>query len=349
MRIATSCRILLALAALLLVCDTALAQRNNLELGDAAPGLDIEAWFNGQEVAIQDHHTYVVVFFSTSDSKSERVITQLSKMGGAMAGEPFQIIGVTDDEASAVERFAQKLGDQLTFPLAVDRRGSTKRSWFNAASMESVPAVFIVDKRGRIQYMGDPFDDEFLEVLELVLTKRYDANLYKQAQAQMQAIKRSRQMRNWRQCLRYLDDLIKVDKYAFAPMALDKFEILLVDMNEPERAYEYAKQVRMDYADDPELLMWLAEKIVEDPKIPDEQRELDLALELVQAAQPMFAEQEPERYAMEAKVRFHRGEYEQAVRLQRKAYFVAPVPQKDHYRRLLTEYMSAARRQSRTP
>jgi len=337
-------RFLIALAGALLFTSVAGAQYNDLSLGDAAPGLDIEQWLNGSEVTIEDGRTYVVLFFSIEGNDSVRAISILHKLGGAMAGEPFRIIGVTEADAKAVEQFALRHGGGASFPFAVDRRGSTKRNWYNAASLEIMPAAFIVDKRGRIQYMGDPLDDEFLEVLELVLTKRYDANLYEQAEPVFQAIKRSREMRNWRQCLRYLDDLIKTDKYAFAPQVLEKFEVLLVDMNEPERAYEYVGQVMNEYADDPELMLWLAEKIVDDPRIPDEHRNLDVALALVQQAQPQLAQNEPDRFAAEAKVRFHRGEYQQAVRLQRKAYFAAPVPQKERYRKVLTTYMEDARR-----
>ncbi len=335
-------------ALVILSCSvSAHAQRESLELGDQAPGLDVEVWL-GPEVSIQNGFTYVVLFFSTQDSRIEQTFNMLSKLYEANKSEGLNVFAVADEEEDVVRNYVQRLGDFANFPVAVDRRGSSSRNWIGASELEKTPAVFLVDKRGILQYIGDPLAQDFGDILELVVTKRYDAKLYKQADPAIKAMKTARRMRNWRMCLKYLDDLIDTDNYAFAPKVLDKFEVLLVDMGEKERAYEYAREVMVKYATDFELLYWLAEKIVEDSKIPDDKRDLDVALELVQIAAPQIDANDPDRYSTIAKVHFHRGEFREAVQMQRKAYLTSPPLRKENFEKVLRTYMEQARRSSKS-
>lgn len=330
---------------MLCLAPSALGQRTELKLGDPAPGLDIETWINGQETSIENGYTYIVLFFSTEDTAIDRIVIALNKVYENNRSEGLLVLGITDDDEDVARPYVQRKGELMTFTVGIDRRSSTNRSWIGASGIEKTPAVFLIDKRGLIQYMGDPLSPEFPDVLKLVVEQRYDAKLYEQAKPALQAIKTARRMRNWRMCLKYIDDLIDTDQYAFAPKVLEKFEVLLVDMNEPDRAYEYAREMMTKYADDPELLIWFAEKIVDDPVIPREKRDLDVALEMIKTAAPQIDPNDPDRYAAEAKVHFHRGEYMEAVQQQRKAYLISPPKRKPAFERVLRSYMEAARQE----
>ena len=159
----------LILAALAYITPSAAAQHNTLDVGDEAPGLDIASWPKGAEVAIEPGRTYVVLFFSTEERKSGLMFLQFSKMHAAGADNGLIVLGISEDEAEAVEGFVLGAGNQITFPIGVDNRAATSRNWYNATEHKELPVVFIVDKRGVIQYIGKPSDKKFPEVLELVL------------------------------------------------------------------------------------------------------------------------------------------------------------------------------------
>ncbi len=88
----------------------------------------------------------------------------------------------------------------------------------------------------------------------------------------------------------------------------------------------------------------LAEKIGSDPKIPTEARDMDLALELAEAARSVAGRHDPKALATLALVHYRRGELDEAIEYQKQAYFVALPNCKPDYRRDLKVYQGAAKR-----
>ena len=44
----------------------------------------------------------------------------------------------------------------MAYTVAVDRRKSTDRAWRQAADLPGIPAAFIVDRQGKIAFIGNP-------------------------------------------------------------------------------------------------------------------------------------------------------------------------------------------------
>ena len=339
-------RILISVILCLALVGAAYGQKKNqLGVGDSAPGLDIETWLNGNEVAIQEGQVYVIDFWATWCKPCRVTIPHFSELHQQYEDEGLVIIGVSKEESATVEQFVSKQGDKMSYRVAVDRRGSTWRAWMEAAGRSTIPTVFVIDRSGKIQFVGNPHEDRFDSVLQTVMDGRYDADLNRQVEPKRQAAANARKMRNWRMCFKLLDDIIETDPHVFAFTTLDRFEVIIVDQKDPDRAYEYARQLLNDYADDPGLLEALARKIATDPKIVPEQREMEIAMDAANAMGAATGKETPKVYAVQAMIHYHAGRLDEAIDLQKKAYFMARPKQKAGFKRVLRDYQEAAQRE----
>jgi hypothetical protein len=122
--------------------------------------------------------------------------------------------------------------------------------------------------------------------------------------------------------------------------------MMLVDMGETDAAYEYAREKLLagHFVDDGEAMGMLAEKIVTDPAIDADQRDLDFALEAAKRGRDLTTgdtNNVPGALATLALVQYHRGDYDEAVQAQKRAYFLARRSLKGEFRRVLKTYQQA--------
>jgi thiol-disulfide isomerase/thioredoxin len=320
--------------------------QRKLSVGAKAPALSVDV-VHGESVQLELGKVYVIEFWATWCGPCRAAIPHLSELQDRFGEDGLVILGVSDEAKDTVTSFVQQNRDRISYAIGVDQRGATKKAWFEAAKLEGIPATFIVDRELRIQYIGNPHSEDFPLTLGLVLTGHYDARMLKEAEPALAAIRNARKLRDWRMTFRHIDQLLETDKRVFAPLTLQRFEIMIADMGDAEQAYEYARTVIRNHADDPMLMSLLAEKIATDPKIPAEKRDLAVAQEAVDAAAGKVGKDHTRMLALQALVCFHRGEVDQAVRLQRQAWMKVHPSSKARYQRVLRTYQEAQTRASR--
>lgn len=324
--------------------------RDTLSVGDQAPGLDVQTWVKGEETAIETGNVYVIEFWATWCPPCRDSIPHLTGLQKKYADQGLVVIGISGEEQDVVEPFVKKMGGQMDYTVAVDRRSSTNRAWMQAAGIKGIPAAFIVDQTGKIVFMGNPHPkadgEEMDRILARVMSGRYNPQLERQAKPMIQAARNQRKVRNWRMANMYYDKVIEFDDAVFAAIAIEKFEMLLMDMDDKEEAYDYARGelVNDRFADDAGALVMLAEKIASDPEIPEAKRDMDVALEAAESAHAQMGRDDPEGMAVVASIYFQRGELDKAISLQKRAYFMAKPKHKADFSRVLEAYQSAADR-----
>jgi hypothetical protein len=316
-----------------------------------APGLDIEQWIKGDEVTLATGQTYIVFFWSIEDPVSRAAFEPLTEMQEMYIDDGLTVIAITSNDVEQVERFVRRHEGEMGFTVAVDRRDSTVRAWKNLihATDDITGLSFIVGHKGRVQIFGHPIAPKYEDYLVRVLHGRFDATLERQALPRLEAARSARKTRTWRMALRHYDEVIDLDPRVFAETALERFEMMLVDMEDREAAYQYAREKLMGeyFANDAGALGMLAEKIATDPAIPREARDLDVALDAAKAMMQIATDRDPDACATMALIRYHRGEIEQAIDLQKRAYFLARPRRKAAYKRVLEAYQEAAQRVER--
>ena len=343
----------LTVLVLLLVAAPALGQRNKLSVGDAAPGLDIEEWVTGQDVSITGGQVFVVVFWATTSAPSRAAMPHLSGLQDRFGDEGLTVVGISAEDGGAdlVKPFVIAQGKKMRFPVGVDRRRSTSRAWSKAAGIDDLPVAFIVDRKGKIAFIGDPRPKrdtgiEMVRILGKVLRGRFDPVLEKSAKPMLVSARSHRKSRTWRMAMKQYDEVIDLSPTVFADVALERFEMMLVDMNDAKGAYLYARETLVGdfFAGDQEGLRMLAEKIATDHRIDTGARDLDLAIEAARSAVRLTGEAVPASQATLALIHFHRGEIDDAIRRQKKAWMLARPRSKAELKSVLKSYQEAAGR-----
>jgi thiol-disulfide isomerase/thioredoxin len=317
-----------------------------LEVGDAAPKLEIAEWVKGEETALETGQVYVVEFWATWCGPCRKSIPHLTKLQNELGPEGLTIIGVSDEDPNVVRPFVRKQGNKMDYTVVVDSRKTTSRTWMKAAGQTGIPTAFVVDRQGKLAFIGHPLSDEFETSLRQVLNGRYDPKLAKVAEPALRSARNARKMHNWRVAEQQYDSVIALDARVFANIAIERFQMVLVDEGEKERAYDYAREHLMNQAfrDDAGALRMLAESVSSDPKIDKADRDLDFALEAAIAAYELAGETDINAMATLARVRYHRGELDEAVRLQRQAWMKARPSRKHDLKRVLDSYQESASR-----
>ncbi|MDY7108988.1 MAG: redoxin domain-containing protein [Planctomycetota bacterium] len=316
-----------------------------------APGLDIETWVKGEELTLATGRTHIVFFWSIQSQVSRAAFEPLTELQETYIDEGLKVIAITNDDVEQVERFVKRHDGEMGFTVAVDRRSSTQKAWQQLLeNRDDITGLsFVVGNNGRLQIYGHPLAPGYEDYLARIVSGRFDATLEREALPRLEAARRARKTKTFRMAFRHYDDVIELDHKVFAETALERFEMMLVDMQDPEEAYTYAREKLMGeyFANDAGALGMLAEKIATDPDIPADDRDLDVALEAALAMMQIESDRDPKACAKVALVRYHRGELEQAVDLQKRAYFMARPKRKAGYKRVLEAYQEAAERVER--
>lgn len=326
--------------------STAFAQRSrSLTVGSPAPGLNVE-WVKG-DFNPANAGVYVVEFWATWCAPCRKSIPHLTKLQEEFGEDGLTIVGISIDEnTELVDPFVKRQGMKMGYTVGVDNRKRTQRAWMDAAGQKGIPSAFIVDREGTIQYIGNPLQDTFEDVLVKVMSGRYNLKKQVEAAPSISAAKSSRAGNSWAEATKAYENAIKIDKIVFAELYLEQFKMLLIDKNDPTAAYALASKVIVDRgSEDPELLTWFAEYIAADEEIPASSRRMDVAMHAATTALTFARRKtDPLYLSTIAFVHFNNGDVDEAIVWQRKAYFSAREKNKATYKFDLDRYQTQKQR-----
>lgn len=344
--------ILVLLLAAMLSSHGASAQlgrtNDTLKTGDTAPPLSIDRWINGTEQSISAGKIHLVIFWSATDISSV-IYGSLWSAVQRILDEEVTVIGITRDESARVRQFQRLMefaGTKVEYNIAIDRDGQTWRDWMEKAQKTRMPTVFVTDKEQKIQYIGHPADPNFFEALTLALAGRYNEKLFQEAAPLLQAAERERKLNNWRMFHKYMDEVIEKDPRVFNVVALRKFEIMLFEENDTKKSIEYLSgPFKEKYLSDAETLAQAVNMLLLDARMREKEAAfVPLALDLAKACYEAAGPNSYEGMAVLALAHYHNGNYDEAVNLQSRAYYMADPFFKDRFRTALQEYREAARK-----
>jgi len=317
------------------------AQRGSkLEVGSTAPGLNVDEWVKG-EFNPADAEVYVVEFWATWCPPCRKSIPHLTELQEEYKLDGLTIVGIsTDGEPEKVAPFVTRQGRKMNYVVGIDNRRRTQRAWMNAAGIKGIPAAFIVDTEGIIQFIGNPNDEEFEDTLAKVMTGRFDKKKSEEAKPSIDVAKQFRSLNSWADATKAYENAIAIDQIVFAELYIEQFEMLVLEKKDVTAAYAFAETMITERgSEDPELLTWLAKKISTDDRITGTARRMDIAMKAAQTAYT-FAKRksDPAYIATIALVRFYSENNDEAIEWQRKAYFSAREKKKAIYKFTLDSY-----------
>ena len=192
------------------------AQRGRgLKIGSSAPGLNVE-WVKG-DFNPANAEVYVVEFWATWCPPCRKSIPHLTKLQEEFGDDGLTIVGISvDKDSDLVAPFVKKQGPKMDYTVGIDNRQRTSKTWMKAAGIQGIPAVFIVDREGIIQYIGHPLNESFEDVLVKVISGRYNLKKQMEAAPSLTAAESSRAGNSWTEATKAYENAIAIDPIVFA-------------------------------------------------------------------------------------------------------------------------------------
>lgn len=319
------------LACLLFVaCAQAQDQPPALKVGDPAPALVSGKFIKGEPVTqLEKGRLYVVEFWATWCAPCRQSIPHVSALQKKFPDVVFIGQDCLEEDPSQVSAFVQQMGDQMSYRVALDDisdggGGKMAQTWLAAAGQNGIPCAFIVDREGRVAWIGHPMTME--RTLEQIVAGAYDI---KKAGEQLEKLKEAeRRFKDAQQSgdddrlLAVIDEISAQMPEVAGQMARAKFGVLLKKKDFPA-AYAQAAEAGKLLDDNPDALNEIAWTIADAPGL--ENRDLDVALKLATRACELTKNQRGDIIDTVARIYFDKGDLDKAIKLQTEA--VAKVPE----------------------
>ncbi len=337
----TSARVLLAAGAALVLCLPVWAQGNaapakvetkaaqpekkapTLKAGDLAPALSVENWVKGDAVTgFEKGKVYVVEFWATWCGPCIAAIPHLTHLQKEYKGR-VQFIGVSgsDKDLATVETFVKQQGDKMGYTVAFDGDRSMSEAWMKPAGRNGIPCSFVVDRDGKIAWIGHPRAG-LDAVLAKVVAGTFNPVAWAETESKANALRRQAfeagQSEDYATAEKALNELGAVDPSFAADAGMMKFRMMLLQKKDYPAAYEAAGVLFAGpLKNDAESLNEIAWTILDAEGV--EKRDVDLALRIAQRAVEIENGENGMIIDTLARAYWEKGDKAKAIEWQRKA------------------------------
>jgi len=323
---------ILTSVALVVAARTAEAR---LTVGDPAPKLRVAKWVQGDPVkAFDTNHVYIVEFWATWHGPCRASIPHLNELSQKFKDRGLIAIGqdVGEDNDSSMAAFVKKMGKQMTYRVALDDRrretnGIMAVTWMKAADQNNIPTAFVINKQGRIAWIGHPMGlDE--KILEEILADKYDIGgfaveyerkreVQEQRDALYKNLRDAMREKNWDAADAAVAELEKtVPEQMRFHYGNARLQILLSRKNYTD-AYKLAESLSDTHPDNAIMQNSLAWTIATQPGL--EKRDLALAEKMAVRANEATKGKESAILDTLARIQFMNGKKTEAIASEQKA------------------------------
>jgi hypothetical protein len=335
-----------------LLCVTAPAaaqeeKKTKFRFGDPVLPLDGK-WSEDRTPEFTDGMAYAVLFFNSKSQASRKGFLQFWDIQDRYSGQ-VQLVFFTNEKIDLAESYITNRGVKRGIvPVGADGGKKSWDAWMKATEQSGDLCLFIVDKKKRLVWAGDPGDHDLSRILTMVLADRYDPLSEEKARPAIEAARRAGKIRNYTESYMHYDTAVAVNPALFSNVALEKYKFMLTEARDPKSGAAYGKSLLALYADNASALIDLALMIATDKDLTERDTALaDDAVKRVYAlSSPAPRPSEPSILTRLASYQFATGKVQDAVELQMEAWMIAPESAKPAYKTKLDQFRNAAKAQA---
>lgn len=261
---------LAALAGLTLLL-AATATTAELKVGDQAPPIKVAKWIKGSPPDLGRGNLNVVEFWATWCGPCKQSIPHITELAKKYKGQVnFTGISVWEEKEpkddsyiDKVVKFVSEWGDKMNYNVAADgHEGTMAQTWMAAAGQNGIPTAFIIDKDGRIAWIGHPMEMD--DVLAKVVAGTWDvkAAAEKARKAEEETARRMEMMaplskaveaKDYKQAVIEIDKIIATQPEMEKQLGYAKFSYLA--MSDEAAAQKYARRLLTGIAKNEPMLL----------------------------------------------------------------------------------------------
>lgn len=319
--------------------------------GSPAPFPAIEKFVKGEAISsFNPGTTYVIEFWATWCGPCKSSMPHLSELQAKYADKGLRIISISDEKIDTVTKFLDdpNWAAKTRYTLCADPDRSAHDQYMKPAWQSGIPCAFIV-RDGTVQWIGHPMQmDGPLESVVAGSWNVADAKTSFLGEAQSKKVQRrlsaalrdANKSGDFSEFMAMLDDAIaKADADTALGMRMQKFQLLLGPINQPDKGYEVGRALAAEFTQRKEAmgLNQLAWYVLDASNL--KQRDLGFALSTAEAAVKASEGKDGAILDTLARAQFDSGKVSEAIATQKLAIEkTQPGPMLDEMKETLKRY-----------